>query len=56
MGLLDDAKKAADSEKGENVTDSAIDKAGDFASDKTGGKYDDQIDKAGRAADDKIGD
>ncbi|GAA4267810.1 antitoxin [Frondihabitans peucedani] len=56
MGLMDQAKHAASSDKGEQATDKGIDKAEDVASDKTGGKFDDKIDKAGDAADTKIGD
>jgi len=55
MALVDDAKNAADSDKGEKVSDAGIDKAEDAASDKTGGDFDSKIDKAGDAADDKIG-
>jgi hypothetical protein len=55
MGLLDDAKDALNSDKGEQVSDTGIDKAEDAISDKTGGKFDDKIDKAGDAADGKVG-
>lgn len=56
MGLMDKAKDAASSDKGEQATDKGIDKAEDAVSDKTGGTFDDKIDKAGDAADKKIGD
>lgn len=55
MGLLDDAKGALSSDKAEGVSDGAIDKAKDAASEKTGGKYDEKLDKAGTAADSHIG-
>lgn len=55
MGLMDDAKNAADSDKGEEVTDTGIEKTEKTVSEKTGGSHDEQIDKAGDAADDKIG-
>jgi hypothetical protein len=55
MGLLDNAKDAVNSDKGEQVSDTGIDKAEDAVSDKTGGKIDGKIDKAGDAADGKIG-
>jgi hypothetical protein len=54
MGFLDDAKKLVD-EHDEQV-DEAIEKAGDLADDKTGGKYADQIDKAQDLAEEKTGD
>ncbi|ROQ30981.1 antitoxin protein of toxin-antitoxin system [Frondihabitans sp. PhB188] len=55
MGLLDNAKDALNSDKGEQVSDTGIEKAEDAITDKTGGKFDDKIDKAGDAADSKIG-
>ena len=54
VGFLDDAKKLVD-EHDEQV-DTAIEKAGDLADDKTGGKYADQIDKAQDFAEEKTGD
>ncbi len=54
MGFLDDAKKLVD-EHDEQV-DAAIEKGGDLADDKTGGKYADQIDKAQDFAEEKTGD
>lgn len=55
MGLLDRFKKAKTqaTEKvadNEDKIDDAIDKAADFADDKTGGKHTDKIDKAADAA------
>jgi hypothetical protein len=55
MGLMDSAKDALSSDKGEKATDAGIDKAEQAASQKTGGKYDDKIEKAGDAADGKVG-
>ncbi|MBA8793762.1 hypothetical protein FHX74_001367 [Friedmanniella endophytica] len=55
MGLLDDAKNALNNDKGEETSDSAIDKAKEFGSEKTGGKYDDKLDKAGDAVDRQVG-
>ncbi len=51
MGLLDKLKglmgKAGDlAEQHEEKIDDAVDKAADFADDKTGGKHSDTIDKA----------
>jgi hypothetical protein len=54
-GLGDKAKKALDSEKGEERSDQAIDKAEQFADDKTGGKFDAQTDKARDLADEHLG-
>jgi hypothetical protein len=54
-GLGDKAKKALDSEQGEERSDQALDKAEQFADDRTGGKYDAQLDKARDAADQRIG-
>ena len=55
MGLLDDAKNAANSDKGEKATDTGIDKIEELASKKTGGGHDEQIRKAGEAVDKKLG-
>ena len=58
MGIGDLGKKAGeflDSEKGEHGSDQALDKAEQFADEKTGGKHDQQIDKARDAADERIG-
>lgn len=58
MGLDDLTNKAKDamsSDKGEKVSDQGLDKATDFANDKTGGKFDDQINKGRDAADGKLG-
>jgi hypothetical protein len=55
-GLADKAQQAASSEKGEQASDAAIDKAGDAASSGTGGKFDDKINAGEDAADKKVGD
>ena len=54
MGFLDDAKKLVDEH--DEQLDAAIEKAGDLADDKTGGKYADQIDKTQDFAQEKTGD
>jgi hypothetical protein len=53
--LGDKAKDFLDSDKGEQLSDAGLDKAGDAADKATGGGHGDQIDKATDAADDKIG-
>ena len=49
MSFLDKAKDLAGSEKAEGITDKALDggldKASEFADEKTGGKYSDKIDQ-----------
>ncbi|SMX67165.1 MULTISPECIES: antitoxin [unclassified Brevibacterium] len=58
MGLDDltnKAKDAMNSDKGEEFSDKGLDKATDFANDKTGGKFDDQINKGRDGVDGKIG-
>jgi MT0933-like antitoxin protein len=55
-GLGDKAKNALDSEQGEKRSDQALDKAEQFADDKSGGKFDAQADKARDLADQRIGD
>lgn len=54
-GLGNKAKDALNSEQGEQRSDQALDKAEQFADDKTGGKYDEQTDKVGDMADQRIG-
>jgi hypothetical protein len=54
-GLGDKAKDALDSEQGEQRSDQALDKAEQFADDKTGGKFDSATDKAGDLADERLG-
>jgi MT0933-like antitoxin protein len=55
-GLADKAKNALSSDKGEQMSDKALDKAGQAADQKTGGGHDAQIDKGRDLADGKIGD
>lgn len=58
MGLDDLTNKAKDamkSDKGEEFSDKGLDKATDFANDKTGGKFDDQINKGRDGVDGKLG-
>jgi hypothetical protein len=55
VGLMDKAKDGLNSDKGEKVSDQALDKAGQAADQKTGGNHDAQIDKGRDLADDKIG-
>ena len=54
MGFLDDAKKMA-AEHDEQV-DQAIEKAGDFADEKTGDKFADKVDQAQDFAEEHTGD
>ena len=54
-GLGDKAKGFLDSDKGEQVSDQALDKGGDLADQKTGGQHASQIDKGRDFADDRIG-
>lgn len=58
MGLDDLKKKATEalgSDKGEQASDSALDKAAPVAKKATGGKFDSQIDSARDTADKAIG-
>lgn len=54
-GFGDKAKDFLDSEQGEQRSDQALDKAEQFADQKTGDKYDQQIDKGRDLADEHIG-
>jgi hypothetical protein len=54
-GMADKAKDALNSEQGEARSDQALDKAAQFADEKTGGQHDQQIDKAREMADEHIG-
>ena len=54
-GLGDKAKEALNSEQGEQRSDQALDKAEQFADDKTGGTHDQQLDKARDLADERLG-
>lgn len=55
MGIADKAKDALGGDKGEQRSDDALDRASDFADDKTGGKHADKIDKGRDTADKRIG-
>jgi hypothetical protein len=64
MGFLDDAKEKLNQAKDkvedlvdghEDQVEGGIDKAADFADDKTGGKYDAQIDAGAEKAKDALG-
>ncbi|MCK6209620.1 antitoxin [Georgenia sp. EYE_87] len=58
MSVGDFTEKGKDflgSEKGERTSDDALEKGSDFASDRTGGKYDEHLDKGADAADERIG-
>ena len=55
MGIGGLGDKAQDALGNENASDQALDKAEQFADDKTGGKFDQQTDKAGDLADQRIG-
>lgn len=55
MSMMDKAKGALNSDKGEKASDSALDKGEQFADKKTGGTHDAQIDKGRDAADGRIG-
>ena len=52
----DMAKNALNSDKGEQASDAAIDKAGDATDKATGGGHAAQVDKAQQAADGHVGD
>ena len=54
-GLGVKAKDALNSEQGEQRSDQALDKAEQFADDKTGGTHDAQLDKARDMADERLG-
>jgi hypothetical protein len=54
-GLGDKAKDALNSEQGEQRSDQALDKAEQFADDKTGGTHDQQLDKGRDMADERLG-
>jgi hypothetical protein len=54
-GLGDKAKEALNSEQGEQRSDQALDKAEQFADDRTGGTHDQQLDKARDMADERLG-
>jgi hypothetical protein len=53
-GFMDKAKDLADDH--DQQVDQGLDRAGDLADEKTGGKYDSQIDKGVDAAQERTGD
>ncbi|WP_375399147.1 Rv0909 family putative TA system antitoxin [uncultured Amnibacterium sp.] len=55
-GLGDVAGNFLNSDKGEQISDSALDKAAGAASAKAGDSHEEQIDKIRDAADGKLGD
>lgn len=61
MGIFDAAKDKAtefandNPDKVESLSDQGIERAGDFADDKSGGKFADKIDSAQEQADQRIG-
>lgn len=54
-GLGDKAKDLLNSEKGEQGSDKALDKAAQLAKDRSGGSFDEQIGKGRDLADDRVG-
>jgi len=54
-GIGDKAGDFLKSDKGEQISDGVLDKAGDKADAATGGGHKDQVDKAQQAADTKLG-
>lgn len=55
MGIFDKAKDALNSDKGEQVSDSALDKGADLAKGKLGEDKADKIDSARDQLDERIG-
>jgi MT0933-like antitoxin protein len=53
-GFMDKAKDLA--EQHDDKVDQGLEKAGDFADQRTGGKYDEQIDKGVDTAQERTGD
>jgi hypothetical protein len=49
------AERFLDSEQGEKRSDEVLQRAEQFADERTGGKYDQQMDKAEQFADERIG-
>jgi hypothetical protein len=54
-GLFDEAKNMLGSEQAEGISDQALDKAADLASQKTGGSHEDAIRGIRDAADKRLG-
>jgi len=55
MGMMDKAKDALNSDKGEKISDKGLDKGEQLADSKTGGTHDAQVDKGRDLADGKLG-
>jgi MT0933-like antitoxin protein len=55
VGMMDKAKDALNSDKGEQISDKGLDKGEQLADQKTGGTHDAQIDKGRGLADGKLG-
>ena len=55
MSMMDKAKDALNSDKGEQVSDKALDKGEQLADQKTGGTHDAQIEKGVTLADKQLG-
>lgn len=58
MGMFDNMKDKAEelAKEHPDQVNEGLDKAGDFANEKTGGKFEDQIDKGQDFARDRVGD
>ncbi|QRV02346.1 antitoxin [Arcanobacterium phocisimile] len=55
MSLFDKAKDALNSDKAEELTDKALDKAEEVAKDKLGAEHEDKIDSVRGVIDSKLG-
>jgi hypothetical protein len=55
MGIEDLGKGGLGGDKVEQLSDTAVERGEDAASDRTGGKFDSQIEKGGDVADERIG-
>lgn len=61
MGMFDNIREQAEKviadnpDKVESISDQVIEKAGDVADERTGGKFSDKIDSAQQTADERIG-
>jgi hypothetical protein len=53
--MKDKAAQFLDSDKGEKVSDQGLEKAEQFADERTGGKHAEQIEKAEQFADEHVG-
>lgn len=55
MGIFDKAKKALNSDKGEEISDKVLDKASQFAKGALGEQHSGKIDSARKTIDEKLG-